>query len=57
MALEWARLLPTATRQEVRIPCGSASQCFGHEDKCEDVVSDHGCDANQVDGVEASDGV
>jgi len=40
----------------VRIPCGSASQCLGHEDKCEDVVSDHGCDANQVDGVQASDG-
>src|SRR6266478_3637587 len=35
---------------------GAMSQCLGHEDKCEDVVSDHGCDANQVDGVEASDG-
>jgi hypothetical protein len=40
----------------VRIPCGSASQCLGYEDKYEDVVSDHRCDANQVDGVEASDG-
>ena len=37
-------------------PCGSASQCLRYEDKYEDVVSDHRCDANQVDGVEASDG-
>jgi len=47
MALEWARLL----RQQQGRRSGSLRL-----DKCEDVVRDHGCDANQVDGVEASDG-